>query len=140
MTLEFTKCENCGIIFPNQDGKETLCPKCRHADAAGVSSRDLLRLVKNAIRDAQGRGVFLTISEMSSQTGIEEEVIWGFIHRGEIDTAGFNDPEVRTYIARRKLEKLQSVIKKLDGPAEPEPSKSTKPRSGLHFRREDDEG
>ena len=140
MPLEFTKCESCGIIFPNQDGKETLCPKCRHTGSSGVSSRDLLRIVKNVIRDAQGRGVFLTVAEISKQTDVEEETIWGFIHRGEIDTASFNDPEVRTFIARKKMEKMQSVMKKKDEPADNESTKPNKPRSGLHFRREDDEG
>jgi hypothetical protein len=140
MALEFTKCESCGIIFPNQDGTEKMCPKCRNEDASGMTVRDLLRILKNALRDAQGRGQFLTIHDLSTQTKIEEDKIWGFIHRGEIDTASFNDPEVRTFVARKKMEQLQSSVRKHDSPAEPGTGKAQKPHSGLHFRREDDEG
>jgi hypothetical protein len=138
MPIEFTRCESCGIIFPNQDGKETRCTKCRNEGTQSVSSRDLLRILKNALRDSQSRGAFLTIHDLAVQTEIDEERIWGFIHSGEIDTASFSDPEVRSFVARKKKELMKSSVK----PAEQEqkPEEGAKRKSGFHLRVDDDQG
>lgn len=138
MPIEFTRCEGCGIIFPNQDGKDSQCPKCRHEQAQHVSGRDLLRVLKNALRDAQSRGVFLNIRELSQLTEVDESCIWGFIHSGDIDTASLNDPEVRSFLARRKKELMKASAKPAE--AEPKLEEGTKRRSGFHLHADDDPG
>lgn len=137
MAIEFTRCESCGIIFPNQDGKYTQCSKCRNDVAQGASIHDLLRVLKNTIRDTQSRGAFLTVTELSKLTGIEEDKIWHFIHTGEIDTASFNDPDVRSFIVRRKKELMKSTLK-APAEAEPKPEEAHRPRSGFHLKSKDD--
>jgi hypothetical protein len=137
MAIEFTRCETCGIIFPNEDGKYTQCPKCRKEETQGTSIHDLLRLLKNAIRDTQSRGVFLTVAELSKLTNIEEDTIWHFIHSGEIDTASFSDPEVRSFIARRKKELMKSTLK-TPSDVETKPDEPSRPKSGFHLRTKDD--
>ncbi len=136
MPIEFTRCESCGIIFPNEDGKHARCSKCRNEEAQSVSSRDLLRILKNAMRDSQSRGTFLTIHDLAQQTEIEEDRIWGFIHSGEIDTASFSDPEVRSFIARKKKELMKSSSKPVE--QEPKPEEGSKRRSGFHLRTDND--
>jgi hypothetical protein len=137
MAIEFTRCESCGIIFPNQDGKYSQCPKCRNEVGQSASIHDLLRLLKNAIRDTQSRGAFLTVTELSAVTGIEEEKIWHFIHSGEIDTASFNDPEVRNFVVRRKKELMKSTIK-APSDTEAKPEEPARPKSGFHLKSKDD--
>jgi hypothetical protein len=137
MAIEFTRCETCSIIFPNQDGQYSQCPKCRNEVSQGASIHDLLRLLKNAIRDTQSRGAFLTVDELSNATGIDVDKIWHFIHNGEIDTATFSDPEVRSFIARRKKELMKSTLK-APSDAEPKPEEPSRPKSGFHLKAKDD--
>ena len=137
MAIEFTRCETCGIIFPNEDGKYAQCPKCRKEESSSASIHDLLRLLKNSIRDTQSRGVFLTVTELSKLTNIEEDTIWHFIHTGEIDTASFSDPEVRSFIARKKKELMKSTLK-APADSEAKPEEPSRPRSGFHLKSKDD--
>lgn len=110
MALDFTKCEQCGIIFANPDSQQQLCPKCRHEAPQTISTREQLRLVKNELRDQQAQGCFLTVEELSEHTGVEQSTIWHFIHSGEIDTASFNDPGVRDFIVKRRKERMKAAL------------------------------
>jgi hypothetical protein len=142
MTQQFSKCETCGIIFLNPNEEHRQCPRCREETALPESDRDVLRLLKNMLRDAQSHGEFLTLHELSEQTGVPEEKIWHFIHNGEIDTASFNDPEVREYLVRKRRE----IAKMARGrPGEPEradsqpPADAQKPGAGFHSKANDEE-
>jgi hypothetical protein len=140
MPAEFKKCKDCGMIFPDAGGQQELCPKCRHEDNAGEkSTRDLLRTLKNLLRDAQSQGQFLTVPELAKRSGIEEGVIWHFIQTDEIETAAFNDPEVRGFVARRQMDKLKATQQRAlqeHKPAKPEAPREHK--SGFHLKVDDD--
>lgn len=132
---DFTSCGRCGKIFLNPGRAHELCTRCRGGDGTELSARDALRLVKNTLRDAQAKGVLLTMPEVAVATGVEEDRVWGFITSGEIDTAGFEDPQVRDFVQKRRREllKQQGAPTPAAAPAEPE-----KPRSGFHGRTDDD--
>lgn len=139
---EFVRCDNCGIIFQQLEA-ETTCPKCREltgaqAEDAEPSTVETLRKLKNAIRDAEASGTFFTVDELSEQTGIAVPTIWEFIHNGEINTAPFNDPQVRDYIVRKRREQMKA-LRGDKGPA-PAPPASERPSKirGFHSRLEDD--
>lgn len=137
MPIEFTKCAQCGIIFANPNGTQTLCAKCRDEAPAFDSPRELLRFLKNTLRDAQAHGEFLTIPELAAKAEVTEDRIWTFIHAGEIDTAGFNDPQVREYIARRRKELMKNRQAGSEQSPEPKEGGRAKP-SGFHLKVEDD--
>jgi len=137
---EFTRCERCGIIFPRSEN-EKLCSKCRERTeeetaAATRSKQDILRTLKTTIRDAETSGVFLTVSELSERTGIEEPNIWEYIQSGEIDTASFDDPQVRDFVVRKRREQMKSFSssKRLDQSSR---GAATKIR-GFHSRSDDE--
>jgi len=141
MAVEFKKCKYCGMIFPDASGQQDTCPKCRHEAAASeLSQRDILRTLKNALRDAQSQGLFLTVPELAGRTGVEETQIWHFIQTEEIETANFSDPEVRSFVIRQRKERYKATH-----PQTPPESKSAKPdsavqehKSGFHLKIDDD--
>jgi hypothetical protein len=130
---DFTACARCGKIFLNPGKTETLCPRCRGDEAVELSARDALRLVKNTLRDAQAAGALMTMPEVARATGVSEDRVWGFITSGEIDTASFDDPQVRDFVHKRRRE----LLKQGPGGAE-EQSEPGKPRSGFHMRTDDE--
>jgi hypothetical protein len=136
MPLEFTRCESCGIIFPHAEGEYQLCPKCRHEDVHEVTSREQLRALKNTLRDVQSRGMFLTMHELSAACGVDEETIWHFIQIGDIDTASLSDPDVRSFVARRKKELMKGAKPAGEQAAKPEETPRTKV-SGFHLKVDD---
>jgi hypothetical protein len=135
--MEFIKCEQCSIIFPSQDSSQTLCPKCRKEESKVVSDRDMLRALKNTLRDAQTAGMYLTVAELSRKTDITEERIWRFIHAGEIDTASFNDPGVRDFVVKRQKERLKTSVQKPEQQSKPDDKPKPKV-SGFHLKIQDD--
>ena len=137
MPIEFTKREQCGIIFANSNGTQTLCTKCRGEEPAFESPRELLRYLKNMLRDAQAHGEFLTIPELASKADVTEVRIWAYIRTGDLDTAGFNDPQVREYIVKRRKELTKNRQAEPDqAPANKGPERSK--HAGFHLRVEDD--
>jgi len=137
---DFTRCERCGIIFPRTEN-ETLCPKCSERGDEILttelrSKQEILRTLKNIIRDAQAKGEFLTVAELSESTKIEEATIWEYIQSGEIDTATFDDPEVREFIVRKRREQMKS-LRSAKRAEEPPRDATTKIR-GFHSRSDDD--
>jgi hypothetical protein len=143
MPLDFTKCDQCGMIFPSQDSSQRLCPKCRHEESSELSTRELLRTLKNALRDAQSSGVFFTVPELSRRTGILEDKIWHYIHTGEIDTASFNDPQVRDFLVKRHKERMKASLPKPPESAKPGEAPRTDDKSkakisGFHLKVQDD--
>jgi hypothetical protein len=148
MPAEFTKCAQCGIIFPNPDGQRELCPRCANEPLEHEESlREVLRRLKNLLRDAQANGTFLTMEQLAQQANTDESRIWHFIQSGEIDTATLSDPEVKTFLARRHKERLKASVTQPKQPApgsgrpaaedKGKPGTSNK-ASGFHIRREDD--
>ena len=141
MPTEFTKCEGCGIIFANSDSAQTLCPKCRHEESTAVTPRDILRQLRNVLRDAQISGAFLTVPELAEKANTTEEQIWRFIHDGEIDIASFNDPAVRDYLVRKQRERLKAMHPKASEPVKPAAGEkggaSGAKRGGFHLRGDD---
>jgi hypothetical protein len=130
---DFTACGRCGKIFANPGKVQEFCPRCRGDESLDLSARDALRLVKNALRDAQARGELMTMPQVAVATGVAEERIWTFISSGEIDTASFDDPQVRDFVQKRRRELLRH-----GQPSQPEPGEAAKPRSGFHTRDDDD--
>jgi hypothetical protein len=136
MAPEFTRCTECGIIFQSTEG-ETQCPKCCAAEESAQAVRDkseMLRFLKNLLRDAQAAGEFLTVVELSKRTGIEEAQIWEFIHSGEIDTASFDDPHVRDFLVRKRREQAKAKITA----SQDSDQQQRKKRSGFHSRHGDE--
>lgn len=130
--------------FQNIDGTQEECPKCRSgADNAQPvneqeSSKSHLRLLKNTLRDAQVKGEMLNTSELSARTEIPEPRIWHFINSGEIDTTSMNDPKVREFIKRKRVELAREAARtKQDRTPEKseEPARKT---SGFHLKDKDD--
>lgn len=139
MTPEFIRCKGCGIIFQSSTGEE-LCPKCVRTAETGnafLDKKEMLRFLKNLLRDAQAAGEFLTVTELSTRTSIAESQIWDFIHNGEIDTASFDDPHVRDFLVRKRRE-LSQVKRKTSSEAESEGGREKKPR-GFHSRLDDEQ-
>ena len=138
MTPEFIRCKGCGIIFQSSEGAE-LCPKCVKSAESGHAFQDkkeMLRFLKNLLRDAQAAGEYLTVTELSTRTNIAESQIWTFIHSGEIDTASFDDPHVRDFLVRKRRE-LSQVKWKASSEAELKGGREKKPR-GFHSRLDDE--
>jgi hypothetical protein len=139
MPMQFTKCKQCGMIFPDASGHNDTCPKCRHEEITGeMSARDVLRTLKNLLRDAQSQGQFLTVPELSKRAGVEEGLIWHFIQTDEIETAAFNDPDVRGFVARRQMDRLKANQQRAmqeRKPAKPEAARDHK--SGFHLKVDD---
>jgi len=137
---EFTRCERCGIIFPRLEN-ESICPKCqeRGEEEPAVETRgkpEILRDLKNFIRDAEAHGMFLTVAELCQRTGVEEAIIWEYIQSGEIDTAPFDDPQVREFIVRKRREQMKSL--RGGRTADPAPSSPTPKIRGFHSRADDE--
>jgi hypothetical protein len=139
---EFVRCDSCGIIFQQVEA-ETTCPKCleragEEEQDSGPGKLEILRQLKNIIRDAEASGSFFTVDELSDKTGIEVPKIWEFIHSGEINTARFDDPQVRDYIVRKRREQQKAMrgIKEPSPP--PSASNSAAKIRGFHSRPEDD--
>jgi hypothetical protein len=137
---EFTRCERCGIIFPRA-AKESICPKCQELGeeepaAETRGKHEILRDLKNIIRDAEARGVFLTVAELSERTEIEESTIWEYIQSGEIDTASFDDPQVREFIVRKRREQMKSM--RSSRPPEPASRTPAEKLRGFHSRADDE--
>jgi hypothetical protein len=137
MATEFTKCEQCGLIFANPNGEQSLCPKCRQAEPGEISGKDLLRKLRNLLRDAQCQGAFMTIHELAANAQVNEDRVWHFIHTGELDTASFNDPEVRDFVVKKRKEMLKSRVGQPESPAN-QPGTARPKTSGFHLRVEDD--
>jgi hypothetical protein len=137
MPVEFTKCEQCGLIFANPGGEEVLCSKCRQVEPESISSRELLRKLRNLLRDFQVQGAFLTIPELAEKAAVSEERVWHFIHTGELDTASFNDPEVRDFVVKKRKEMLKSRVNPSDT-GQSQPGTARPKTSGFHLRVEDD--
>jgi hypothetical protein len=129
------------MIFPDASGQHDTCPKCRNEESTSEQSpHEILRTLKNALRDAQSEGSFLTVPDLSRRTGIEEAQIWHFIQSDEIETASFSDPEVRSFVVRRQKERMKASQKRaqLDTkPAKPE-NVAHERKSGFHLRIDDD--
>jgi len=144
MAPDFSKCEQCGIIFLDPGNQNQLCPKCRdEEEVPEQSKRDVLRLLKNTIRDAQSRNVMLTVDDLSERTQIPAHIIWSFIQAGDIDTASFDDPQVKQFLARQRLERdhdLKQQVQKTfsKDPADKSDDKAGKERRGYHLKKTDD--
>jgi len=134
---DFSKCESCGIIFHNPDGKHTKCSKCRETGESPVSEQDELRQLKNLLRDMRTRGEYPTVSELSKQTGVAEERIWRYIRNGEIDTASLDDPKVRDYLLRKRVQQAKAAQRHKGEPAQPAEEPAERP-SGFHHKINDD--
>lgn len=132
---DFTSCGRCGKIFLNPGKAHELCTHCRGDESVELSAREALRLVKNTLRDAQAAGALLTMPEVAQQTGVSEERVWGFITSGEIDTAGFEDPQVRDFVQKRRRELLKSQGRPEQHSEAEQP---VKPRSGFYTRTDDE--
>jgi predicted DNA-binding transcriptional regulator AlpA len=105
-----------------------------------MSSADTLRMLKNAIRDVMASGEMITVTQLSEKTGIDESRIWHHIHSGEISTASFSDPQVKDYMHKKKVERIQMKRKmsgKHEEPAKEAP-KEKKPKSGFHISSDDE--
>ena len=141
MAQDFSKCEQCGIIFLNPGNAHQTCPKCRNEEETAACEQDVLRLLKNTLRDHESRGELLTISSLADCTGVPERTIWEFIHQGEIDTAAMDDPEVRQYVARRRLERERSLQKQSGKPPSAAGGSANvlgaEKRTGYHSKRND---
>jgi len=140
MSTDFTRCEGCGIFFANPGEVHTHCPKCRHEEPPPTSPREILRLLKNTLRDSQSRGEFLTVDELSQRTNVPGNKIWEYIHTGQIDTASFDDPAVRAFVARRQLERMRTTHP-LDPHAETPGKPDERParrEGGFHLKKDDD--
>ncbi len=137
MSPTFAKCEKCNKIFAKEDAGPDICPRCSDTGQEVVDDKiSQLRLLKNTIRDVQARGELITIPQLVESTGIDEDVVWKFISEGEIDTARFDDPEVREYMQRKRLEREQELRRKgLRGDTDSGASES-KPHRGFHIRRD----
>jgi hypothetical protein len=131
---EFATCAQCGRIFANPGGQHNMCTRCRGDETHELSTRDALRLLKGTLRDAQARSELMTIPELSKATGVDEQRIWGFISDGEIDTASFNDPQVRDFVFKRRRE----LLKQSQAPAE-EKAQPQEHHHGFHHRNSEDE-
>lgn len=132
---EFANCTECGRIFANPGGEHTLCTRCRGTAGGPLSARDALRLLKSTLRDAQAKSDLMTIEDLSKVTGIDPQRIWGFISDGEIDTASFNDPQVRDFVIKRRRELLKQSAHQDEKPAAPDHHH----HSGFHNRADEDE-
>jgi hypothetical protein len=140
MSPNFVKCEKCSKIFAKTEAGPDICPKC--SDTVQELPDDptsQLRLLKNTIRDSQARGEMMTIAQLAEATGLEEEVVWKFIADGEIDTARFDDPMVKEFMQRKRLEREQELRRKgLRGDEDSSSGAATrKPRGGFHIRRDE---
>jgi hypothetical protein len=98
-----------------------------------MTARDALRVLKGTLRDAQARGDLMTITDLADATGIGEDRIWGFITDGEIDTASFNDPQVRDFVFKRRREMLKQNMPAHEERAEPHE------HHGFHHRTDEDD-
>jgi hypothetical protein len=138
MSPTFVKCEKCAKIFAKEGSGEDICPKC--GDAASLEAADPgsnLRLLKNTIRDVQSRGELITIPQLVEITGIDEETVWKYISSGEIDTARFDDPMVREFMQRKRLEREHELRRKgLRGEPEAHDSPAAPKPRGFHIRRD----
>jgi len=141
MSSDFTKCEGCGIFFANPGDVQTHCPKCRHEEPPPTSPREVLRLLKNTLRDSQAHGEFLKVEELSTRTGVPSEKIWEFIHTGQIDTASFDDPAVRAYVARRQMERMRThpLDPHAETPGKPD-ERPARREGGFHLKKDNDRG
>lgn len=130
MPVEFIKCEKCGKIFGRSE-EETLCPACREVDAGPKTPKELLRIVRNYIRDVQARGALMTLEQVAEETGVDYATIWEFIQRGDIDLARFDDPQVKSFLLQRRREQDKNLRHRVDEikTAEPEQKKS----GGFHL-------
>ena len=72
--------------------------------------------------------------EVAELTGIPEDVVWGFINSGEIDTASFNDPHVREMVVKRRRE----LLRHSETAAAPPADKPAPAHSGFHARTDDE--
>lgn len=137
MSPTFVKCEKCTKIFAKEGSGPDICPKCLdNSKDVPDDAVSQLRLLKNTIRDVQSRGEMITIPQLVEETGIEEETVWKYISSGEIDTAKFDDPEVREYMQRKRLEREQELRRKgLRGDLDSGPAEN-KPHRGFHIRRD----
>lgn len=112
---EFIKCSECGKIFARQ-GEESLCRSCRHEDSGPRTEREMLRDLRNYLRDCQAQGVMLTIENLCADTNVTPEIVWHFIHTGDLDLARFDDPAVKNYLVQKRREqerKLQDRAREL---------------------------
>ena len=106
MAPTFVKCEKCAKIFAKEGSGEDICPRCSHTEQTDTADPNaVLRILKNTIRDVQAKGEMVTIAQLVELTGIEEKVVWKYISSGEIDTARFDDPQVREFMQRKRLER-----------------------------------
>ncbi len=69
MALDFTKCESCGKIFPAKEDGQSICPACLGEDVE-LTDKDMLRNLKNTLRDVQARGEFLNIPQLAVVSGV----------------------------------------------------------------------
>jgi hypothetical protein len=134
---DFSKCESCGIIFHNPDGQHTTCSRCRESSDSPASEQDELRQLKNLLRDMRARGEYPTVVELSKQTGVSEDRIWGYIRSGEIDTASLDDPKVRDYLLRKRVEQAKAAQRQRGESAQPAEAPAERP-SGFHHKKNDD--
>ena len=145
MSQQFTRCKTCGKIFPAAEPDDEICPKCLEEQASDEigddndeqANRDRLRLLKNALRDAQAKGVMLNTHELSEQTGVREPTIWHFINNGELDTAGFDDPKVRDFMKRKRIERAREAAKAMRGDSKPAAGEAKAKPSGFHTRNDE---
>lgn len=120
---DFIKCAECGKIFA-RESEETLCRNCRHEDTGPRTEREMLRDLRNYLRDCQAQGVMLTIDNLCEDTNIPPEMVWHFIHTGDLDLARFDDPAVKNYLLQKRREqerKLQDRAKEITTEAESKP-------------------
>lgn len=138
MPLDFTKCEECGKIFPQSAIGQTLCPACQGISAE-LTDKDLLRQLKNTLRDVQARGEFLNIFQLADESHVSEDKIWHFINTGELSTASFDDPAVRDYLVRKKRELAKQAKQPKEKMDEKDKRKfySKKKDTGFHHSEKD---
>lgn len=138
MPLDFTKCEECGKIFLQSAIGQTLCPACQGISAE-LSDKDLLRQLKNTLRDVQARGEFLNIAQLTEESQVAEDKIWHFINTGELSTASLDDPAVRDYLVRKKRELAKQAKQPKEKKDEGDKRKfySKKQDTGFHLSTKD---
>lgn len=138
MVPDFSKCSTCGIIFNNPGGIHQQCSKCRSEPAELELPRDELRLLKNTIKDALAAGEFMTVPQLTEKTSVDAEQIWHYIRSGEIDTASFDDPNVRNFLVRKRREQDKLTRQLQEQTIDKEKPANVKKRSGYYLRADDD--
>ena len=134
MTVEFVKCSDCSVFFARDDSDSTLCHKCRAEPYVPSSPKDCLRYLRTLLRDLEINGELLTIPELAVRAQVSDTVIWDFIKSGQLDTASFNDPEVRDFMVKRIRERRKEAQARTPQPVSSEPQPK---RAGFHKRPDD---